>query len=450
MQPPGAGPALEIKYLEQRFMKKWLWAVGMILMILIAAPWGVGMLTAQQWQQAAAEINRSQPYFTVETERYQRGFFGAEVTGTVRFRNPGNPDEAHRFGYRGDISHGITGSEVTFYPDQATADLIDEFFPDRPPTVTLSTRLWGTAEITYNVPAIDRLSDETGESLTVAESYGWAKISDAGNELEMDLRWPGLVARGLEARVVVDDVRVAQTMSKLKGNVWTGEGNASLARLEAEFQNQPPIVVENFTLQSDTSAKGDERFSSKVRMDIARIASGDDESGPYELDFAMENMEVDAWNRLVDSFTGLRKLNSIQTTGVASRQALIEQQMDLMMNVSNAVKALAGAGMSLGLPEFSVATPHGNVSGNLLLRHPELPDDERAAMSLVMQRLTGELSIVIPVVLAEAEPKLMTELLPLIEQGLLVRDGDTFKLQAELKDLEVDVNGQIIPLPPMI
>ncbi len=68
----------------------------------------------------------------------------------------------------------------------------------------------------------------------------------------------------------------------------------------------------------------------------------------------------------------------------------------------------------------------------------------------MMQRLTGELSIAIPVALAEAEPKLMTELLPLIEQGLLVRDDDAFKLQAELKDLELNVNGQIIPLPPMI
>lgn len=431
-------------------MKKWLWAVGVILMVLIAAPWGVGMLTEQQWQQAAGEINRSQPYFTVETERYQRGFFGADVEGIVRFRNPGKPDEAHRFGYRGDVSHGVIGSEVTFYPDQATADLIDEFFPERPPTVTLSVRLWGTAEIKYNVPAIDRLSDETGESLTVAESYGWAEISDAGNELEMDLRWPGFVARGPQARVVVDDLRVAQTMNKLKGNVWTGEGNASLARLEADFQDQPPIVVENFALQTDTSAEGEERFSSRVRLDIDRIASGDNESGPYELDFAMENMEVDAWNRLVDSFTGLRKLNSVQTTGVASRQALIEQQMDLMMSISNDVKALAGAGMSLGLPDFSVATPHGNVSGKLVLRHPELPDDERAVISLVMQRLTGELSIAIPVALAEAEPKLMTELLPLIEQGLLVRDDDAFKLQAELKDLELNVNGQIIPLPPMI
>lgn len=431
-------------------MKKWLWAIGAIIMVLVAAPWGVGMLTEQQWHLAAGEINRSQPYFTVATARYQRDFFGAEVAGTFHFRNPANPDEAHHLGYRGEVSHGVTGSEITFYPDQASADLIAGFFPDRLPTVTLSTRLWGTAEIEYNVPAIDRLDDETGESLTVAESYGWAKISDAGNDLEVDLRWPGLVARGPEARIAVDDVRVAQTMSKLAGNVWTGEGEISIARLEAEFQTQPGVVLESFALQSDTSAEGDERFSSEVRMDIARIASRDDESGPYEVEFAMENLEVVAWNRLVDSFTDLRELNSVQTNGVTSRQALVEKQMNLMMNVSDAVKALAGAGMSVGIPAFSVATPHGEVSGNLMLRHPELSDDDRAAMTLVMQRLTGEFSFAIPVALAEAEPRLMTELLPLIEQGFLVRDNDTFRLEAELKDLEVDLNGQIIPLPPMI
>lgn len=431
-------------------MKKWLLAIGVILVVVVVAPWGVGMLTEQQWQQAASEINRSQPYFTVETARYQRGFFGAEVEGTVYFRNPGNPDETHRLGYRGDVSHGVTGSEATFYPDQASAGLIDELFPDQLPTLTLNARLWGTAELEYNVPAIDRLSEETGESLNVAESYGWAKVSGAGNDLEMDLRWPGLVARSPQGRLVVNDVRIAQTMSKLAGNVWTGNGSLSLARLEAEFQNQPPVVVESFALQSDTKAAGDERFNSLVQMDIARIASRDEESGPYEVDFVLENMEIAAWNRLVDAFTDIRELNSAQTNGVASRQALVEQQMNLMMNVSDAVKALAAAGMALGLPEFSVKTPHGEVAGNLMLRHPELPDDEREAMSLVMQRLTGELSISLPVALAEAEPRLMTELLPLIDQGFLVRDNDTFRLNAELKDLEVDVNGQIIPLPPMI
>ena len=431
-------------------MKKWLWAIGVVLVVVVAAPWGVGILTEQQWQQAATEINRSQPYFTVETTRYQRGFFGAEVEGTVYFQNPGNPDEAHSLGYRGDVSHGVTGSEVTFSPDQPDAGLIEEFFPARTPTMTLSVRLWGTAEIEYNVPAIDRVSEQTGESLNVAESYGWAKISGAGNNLEMDLRWPGLVARGPQGRFVVDDVRVAQTMSKLVGNVWTGEGTLSLARLEAEFQNQPPVVVESFALQSETRAEGDERFNSEVQMDIERIASRDEESGPYDVEFVLENMEVAAWNRLVDAFSDIKELNSAQTNGVASRQALVEQQMNLMMNVSDAVKALAGSGMALGLPKFSVMTPHGEVAGNLMLRHPELSDDEREAMSLVMQRLTGELSISLPVELAEAEPKLMTELLPLIDQGFLVRDTDMFRLEAELKDLEINVNGQIIPLPPMI
>ncbi|MEX0604615.1 MAG: DUF945 family protein [Marinobacter sp.] len=431
-------------------MKKWLLAIGVILVVIIAAPWGVGILTEQQWQRTTAEINRAQPYFTVETARYQRGLYGAEIVGTVSLRNPGNPDEAHRFGYRGDVSHGVTGSEIRFFPDQASADLIDDFFPDRLPTVTVNGKLWGTAEIEYNVPAIDRVSDETGESLNVAESYGWAKISDAGNDLEMDLRWPGVVARGPKARIVVNDVRIAQTMSKLAGNVWTGEGAVSIARLEAEFENQPPVTVENFALRSDTSAEGDTRFSSQVELDIDRVASRDDEYGPHHVEFVMENMEVAAWNRLVDAFSDIRELNSVQPGDVASRQGLVKQQMDLMMNVSSSVKALAGAGMSLGFPEFSVITPHGEVSGSLVLRHPELSEDERAALSLVMQRLTGELSITIPVALAEAQPVLMTELLPLIEQGLLVRDDETFKLEADLKDLELDVNSQIIPLPPMI
>ena len=71
-------------------------------------------------------------------------------------------------------------------------------------------------------------------------------------------------------------------------------------------------------------------------------------------------------------------------------------------------------------------------------------------MLMVMQRLTGEVEFSLPVALADNHPALMMQLAPLIKEGMMTREGDRLSLQAQLKDLALDVNGVVIPLPPLL
>lgn len=436
-------------------MAKGVWVGGLLLAAGVATPWGVGALTEYQWQQMTREMNDAQSYFEVDTRSYRRHFFSAEIEGVISVQDP-NSGDTHRIPYHGDVSHGVLGSQVEFQrgvdsADSAdSADLMAEWFPEQQPNLIITLRAWGTAEIELNVPAISVTTEETGESLDSAEGYGWAKVSGLGDDVELELSWPGLTARGPETRLAFTDLQVSHTMSRLQGDVWVGNGRIKLASLEAAREGQPELVLDGFSVDSSTHAEDSERrFSSKVNLNINRIEYDDGSSGPYVAEFVLNRMEVEAWNRLTSAVAGLQALAMPQVNG-ESQQALIERQMDLMLEVSNAAKALAGAGMSLGFPELRFDTAQGRVAGEFMLQHPELSAEEQARLSLVMQRLTGDFKLSVPVALAEATPALMTELEPLIEQGFLVREGDQYKLDARLKDLEVDVNGTKIPLPPMI
>ncbi|MDX1598347.1 MAG: DUF945 domain-containing protein, partial [Marinobacter sp.] len=85
----------------------------------------------------------------------------------------------------------------------------------------------------------------------------------------------------------------------------------------------------------------------------------------------------------------------------------------------------------------------------LMVGHPTLSDQERSQMLMVMQRLTGHMELSLPLALAENHPDLMMQLAPLIKGGMMTRNGDRLAMSAQLKDLSVNVNGTVIPLPPL-
>jgi len=127
----------------------------------------------------------------------------------------------------------------------------------------------------------------------------------------------------------------------------------------------------------------------------------------------------------------------------------MQQQMASMNRINQALLGLAGEGFSFGFPELSFATPHGPVNGEIMIQHPSLPDDEKDQMMMVMQRLTGNLDLSMPLALVEQYPELGMQVAPLIKQGMVVQEGDRVRIQGKLEDLALDINGNLIPLPPL-
>ncbi|RBW49075.1 DUF945 family protein [Marinobacter sp. F3R11] len=424
---------------------KWIIAGTAILVVAGSMPWVVGYVTEQQWQEVTRELNQSQQFVQVQTEDYRRGFFSAELDGELTLLNPEN-GETHPIEYRADVTHGLTGSFIDFKPVGGWAPEGSDWFQEQP-RLTLETRIWGTAVLELEAPAINIDEPESGESLSTSGGVVRVEVSNAGSRAEALIVWPQISFTGPDTSVRVNNFRVEQSMSHLNGDVWTGIMDASIASVALRSPTAQHITLEELRASSSTEAKDDgQRLDSRFSIEAENVRLEDQAYGPHKVAFVLQDLDVASWNSLTTSMAELQGLALAPDPG--GREAF-ERQMAAMGQVSTAMRDLAMEGFSVGFPELSLNTPEGAVTGSLMISHPELADDQKAEMLMVMQQLTGTMNLSMPSVLADEYPAVRMQLAPLIKQGLLVPEGDRLVLAAKLNDMVINVNGQEIPLPPL-
>ncbi len=426
--------------------KKWMIGGAVVLVVAGAMPWAVGYVTEQQWQHATLEVNSAQPFVQLETSDYRRGFLGAELSGSLVLINP-ETGESYRVGYHGNVSHGVTGSLLNFEPVDGWAPAGADWFPEELPALTLETRLWGQATMDFHIP-VTRINDaETGETLATSGGLIRVEVSGAGDHVQALIDWPEITVNSSGHELRVAGLHVHQDMDYLTGDIWTGKGSVEFGSAVIASDEMPPLTVQGFSVVSSSEARaGGQRLDSRVTANLESLSFDQDSYGPHHIVFALDNLDVASWNHLSE---GLSDLQAQTMPGAGMDTADFEQQMAAMMKVGNAARDLAAAGFSVSFPELSLDTPEGEVTGDLVITHPELSADEKSEMLMVMQRLTGEMNLSLPAALAENYPDVNMQVAPLIKQGLLVQEGDRLMMKASMKDLQVNVNDVAMPLPPV-
>ncbi|WP_323753130.1 DUF945 family protein [Marinobacter sp.] len=428
-------------------LNKWTMIGSAILLVAGVAPWAVGYVTEQQWLEATEEVNQSQPFVRLDTNRYQRGLFSAQASGTLALIDPETGDTSN-IDFQVAISHGVTGSLLDFSPREGWQYEGAHWFEDEEPALTLETRLWGSAVVEFQAPPVT--FEQPGRSESVSASGGFARIDVGrmGEQADVLLVWPELSVSGPQADVTVAGLQVEQSMALLSGDVWTGAGTMTLESLVVESAELPALMVSNvlFETRSEASNHG-QTLDSEAALGIESVSVEGNTYGPHGIAVSVDRLNVPSWNSFSSAMTDMQLM--AMDAGADPRSAY-DQQMALMQRFNEAVRGLAASGFSVGVRELSLDTPEGAIEGSLDISHPELSEDERANMLMVMQRLVGSVNLAMPLALAEEYPAVRMQLSPLIKQGLLVRDGDELVMKGQLEDLVLDINGVQIPLPPLL
>ena len=428
-------------------LNKWTITGGAILVVAGLAPWAVGYVTEQQWLQATEEVNQAQPFVRMETREYDRGVMGAEASGIVIFTDPAT-GERHEVAFDATVSHGVTGSLLDFQPRSGWQPEGANWFPESDPQLTVETRLWGSAVVEFQAPLTTIDSAERSRSFRSSGGLMRLDVSDLGEQAEFLMVWPGFVFDGPEGQVRVEDVQVEQTLEWLSGQLWTGVGTMTVESFTVDRTPAPPLVIRGLIIDSESDANNEgSRLDSRMAMSLDSVQWSDTAYGPHRLAVALDNLDVASWNDFTEAMTDMQALSAQSNDNPSTA---FEQQMALMGRFNDALRGVAAAGFKLGIPELLVSTPEGNVQGSLEISHPELSGAERDQMLMVMQRLTGELNLSLPLALAENHPALQMQVAPLIKEGLLVRDGEQLVMDGRLQDLVLNVNGVEIPLPPLL
>ena len=428
-------------------LKRWTIAGTAILVVAGVAPWGVGYLTEQHWLNATEEVNNAQPFLRMETDRYRRGVMSSEVSGTATFLDPAT-GESNRIDFEVQVSHGITGSHLNFRPTEGWQPEGAGWFPNDEPKLTLETRVWGSATLELQAPAIEISEPHGGGVLRSSGGLARIDIGRLGEKADMLVVWPAVVLSGPEMNVTIENVHMEQSLAWLSGDIWTGAGAVTIDALTMQGPQVPPVAFNGIALSSHSEAdrKG-ERLDSSIALELDSVVFDDGTVGPHRIEFAVDGLDVASWNEFSSVMTDMQLMAA---QAGQSPQAAFEQQMALMQRFNDSVRGLAAAGFSAGIRELSLDTPEGAVQGSLDLSHPELSESERANMLMVMQGLTGALDFRMPLALAENYPAVRMQVAPLIKQGLLVDAGDQLVMTGRLQDLVLDINGIEIPMPPLL
>lgn len=428
---------------------RWMVAGIVMLAVAAAAPWGVGYYTERQWQGVATGFNSAQDVLRLETRDYDRGYLNASVRGYVTLVVP-DSGEQHRVAYQARVSHGVTGSLMDFSTtDNAGAD-VAKFFPDEKPRLTLETRIWGTATVEMTVPEVDVTDQATGETLTSARAHGRADIGSAGAAADIQVEWPGLTLAGPDVRIAMTDFRVEQSMEHLAGNLWLGSGRVKLAGLDFEAPQQPPVRFDGLSVVSSSDASDDgTRLNGESSIRLDKLTVDDRESGPHEIQIMFDGLDVTSLDEISSAVNDMQQASMNPALEPDSR-AMMEQQMQSFQRVSAAMLGLAAEGFSFGFPRIDLSTPEGPIKGELMIRHPQLSEQEKSRAMMIMQGLTGNFDISMPTVLVDDHQTLAVQIAPLIEGGMVVQEGDRLRMAGTLEDMALTINGKVLPLPPVL
>lgn len=422
--------------------KTWIIAGGVVVVAVAAAPWAVGMLTEQHWESATGEFNQSQPFFVMETEQFDRGYLNSTASGQVYVVDP-DTGERHGMGWTGDVSHGITSSTILFNFDLPDDEEFEKIFPDEKPTVKVTTSAWGSSLVELDVPAIDYTDEASGETLNVSRGYATLEVSSDGEQLDLDTQWPGLVLRTAEARVSLENLNIEQQSSLLTGKLWTGDGTLTMDKLSFAARDEPEVILEGLEIVTTSGpVDGDKAFSVTTAATLDTVGYGDESYGPHSLDVELQEMDVAAWNELLEA---VETAQQIGASAGDDPQKAFEQQMQATMAVTGSIEKLMASGMTI-TSDLDISSPEGPVTAHLRVSHPEQETD-RVPLMLIAQTIEGEMSLKIPVALGEEYPELGAQLMPMVVQGALVEEGDFYVMDASLKNMTVNLNGQEMPIP---
>lgn len=430
-------------------MKTQWMVVGVVALgIGAVAPWGVGYYTERQWQGVENGFNDAQTMLRLETRNYDRGYMSSSLRGSITFVAP-ESGEQHSFDYQAQVSHGVTGSLMDFSATEGRGAGAGRFFPDEKPRLTLETRVWGTATVELTVPDVDVTDADSGQTLNISRGYGRAEIGSAGSQVDILVDWPGMKMKGHDGRIEVQDLQMDQSLEHLTGDLWLGGGELTLASLQIAAPGEPALSFDGLTMTSDSNASADaSRLNGDSSIRLDRVAAYGSEFGPHEIQIRFDGLDVASLDEISTA------LNDMQQAAMASAtdpnpQAVMQQQMQSFQRVSSAMMGLAAEGFSLGFPKIDLSTPEGPITGSLSVSHPELSDDEKNQAMMVMQGLTGRFDLSMPAVLVDKNQALAMQVAPMIKQGMVVQEGERLTMEGSLKDMALDINGNVLPLPPL-
>lgn len=428
-------------------MKKLAFAgLGLLVVLALIAPFVTGTVTESSWRNMTEEFNKSSGGVArIETVEYNRDYLTSDILSKLILTVPEQEGPVEVY-LRSSVSHGLLSarSETRLDPEFQAAWL--EYFDQDAPLLVATAGIDGDVEGKLAVPAIAEELEQGGQLELRPLALDFT-VTDGGDTVDLTLGWGGMTfARNGDA-LRVGEVKLAESLSHLTGELWVGDLTFSISEMSTETADGGNVNLEGFRVSGGTEATDNGRLNNEMNMVVDNITVGEERFGDFKMTFLADDFDVEATNAAV---VAGNRLNEVAATGGNSSEQAVEQ-LKLFGEFMTAVRNLMSQGMNLGIPTMVLNTPQGPVQLEFSFVHPQLESAQREDMMSIFQYSNGGISLTVPSVLLEQmPPELQQQLAQLYQQGLIREVGDKLMLTIELDQMKLDVNGHAIPIPPVI
>ncbi len=457
-------------------MKKIAILFSILVVVLLIAPGLVGFKAQDRYleivsglEQLGLEITRSD---------YRRGWFGSRAETEFTLALPTDLElPAFKLSMYSDIVHGplspdggVAMAAISTYFKVNDAAL----FPEGDNHI-LNSRisLDGNGKTLIEIPAI-KLSGQPGEpEIQFSGAEGEILFDTSFTQLGLDLAVPALwLGGGAGQSLKVSDVTLSSRSNSGHSSLSLGSGKLGIKQIDfVNPRGGMKVRVEAVDLFGDTREEGGNLgFSATYTMQA--LAVNDMRYGPAELQIDFGNIAAAAAAQLKQGMQDIRQQKlSQQERGMAI--------ISMLMGVG---PELLRANPKIAIKRLFVKTPHGDIEGQITLTADGLKWDEVGDRLVLLRKLNADGSVRLPETLLrgvleiqaqqglrqhfamriqtgeiEAMPSeqeiqtlghdmIQQRLEGLLQQGLLIRDGEYLSSSAKLEGGLLRVNGKSVPL----
>jgi uncharacterized protein YdgA (DUF945 family) len=478
-------------------MKSYLTAAGVLLLLLVAAPWGVGKLAEKRVNSALDELVKAAPYLGIVEQNWERGWFTSEQEVTVEVFGPWlralnskavqdelgkaqaappareesesasevlpeTPAEAPaaatspiKFTVRNHIVHGpvlwFSGLGIArvdsklVLPETVRVELTKLFGGESPLQVSTRVRFFGGGTTTFSGDA--RKLELPGEGGSLSYEAFKLKVGYSAHLDDIDAhgKWPRFEfthqVRGTS--ILLEDAAISGTSHRVRGDLYDGDFDLSIDKSRVVGADKQVTEVADLHYLVDTTI--DDDF-----MDIAlKIGSGAVKAREIEqlgvsfeevhYDFTVRRLHVDT---LVKMTAAIKASYTTPVTNAADVDAAMVQPM------KEYGLELLKHDPELVIDQIGVATPDGDayIKGIFKLKGVTEQDVSAGVMGL-FGKVEADIKFEMAQKLVGKIPNGLAAVATAIDQGYVKRERDQIVSHLEFKQGVLKINGKEQGIP---
>ncbi|WP_299013924.1 DUF945 family protein [uncultured Photobacterium sp.] len=432
-------------------MLKQIGAVGGAVAIALCWPFATGQIGEQIYLDTVGKYEN--PYLTISSESYDRGYLNSDAVSRIEIKDEWKPVFDNEglptvWQVRHKVKHGFMG--VT-----SSSELVldDELKP-------VADRLWGEGVAPVSFTSSTALSGKTDFNITMNplkyknEEGAQADIKAFVLEGTVDAKGAGEFSYHLPQASITTTANEAMNMTDLRGNgkgmldgqFWIGSQDVSLQHVSfQDLASDQSVEVDNVVLamnnvlsqpDSKSGQQVDLHLTNTNTMRIDKIVSLDGrEYRDFYFKVAFSDLNYPAISRLGNM---AEDIDDQMTQAQAEEAAL-------------ALDLLVAKGLKFSIDDLSIVTPEGNVKSNVNM--VVAPGIARASenMAQVAEKLTGEINLILPIKLVEADPALHEKATMMEQNDVIEKDEQNYSLHMQIEgDKIILASGDQLPLAMLL